>query len=347
MSEASGLPAAVSVARLTTEMPAARRIADVLAESFDPEVVAVSAYEAPDGSWPLALYFREPPDEAAIRAVVALAAGPTHADALVFETLAPTDWVRKSLEGLKPVEAGRFVVYGSHDRSRIQSNRIGIEIEAGLAFGTGHHGSTRGCLLALDWIIKRPRLRRGVLDVGTGTGVLSIAAAKALRRGVLASDIDMRAVRTARENARLNRVGTAIEVMRAGSLRAQRFRARAPYAIVFANILLAPLKQLAGPIASLVAPGGYIVLSGLLRAQETSLLGAYLPRGLALARRIPLEGWVTLVLARRTRRRAIRARRKLELTQTCPAAPPKHCRTQESPHRLPPCSRLVFSHSTT
>ena len=97
--------------------------------------------------------------------------------------------------------------------------------------------------------------------------------------------------------------------MRAGSLRAQRFRARAPYAIVFANILLAPLKQLAGPISRLVAPGGYIVLSGLLRAQGTSLLGAYLPRGLALARRIPLEGWVTLVLVRRTRRRAMRPRR--------------------------------------
>ena len=221
----------------------------------------------------------------------------------MFETLAPTDWVRKSLDGLKPVEAGRFVVHGSHDRHRIQPNRIGIEIEAGLAFGTGHHGSTRGCLLALDWLIKRPRSRRGALDIGTGTGVLSIAAAKALRRSVLASDIDMRAVRTARDNARLNHVGAAIEVMRAGSLRPQRFRARAPYAIVFANILLAPLKQLAGPIARFVAPGGCIVLSGLLRAQETPLLGAYLPRGLALARRIPLEGWVTLVLVRRTRRR--------------------------------------------
>jgi len=198
MSDVSNLPAAVSVARLTVDSPTARQISDVLSESFDPEAVAIAAFEAPDGRWPLALYFREPPDEAAVRALVALAAGPAHAKALVFETLAPTDWVRKSLEGLKPVEAGRFVVHGSHDRHRIQPNRIGIEIEAGLAFGTGHHGSTRGCLLALDWIIKQPRSRRGVLDIGTGTGVLAIAAAKALRRGALASDIDMRAVRTAR-----------------------------------------------------------------------------------------------------------------------------------------------------
>lgn len=308
MSQVSSPPAAVSVARLTVDSQTARQISDVLAETFDPEAVAVAAFEAPDGRWPLTLYFREPPDEAAIRALVALAAGPTQAEALVFETLTPTDWVSKSLAGLKPVEAGRFVVHGSHDRWRIPANRIGIEIEAGLAFGTGHHGSTRGCLLALDRLIKRPRPKRGVLDVGTGTGVLAIAAAKALRRHVLASDIDLRAVRTARENARLNRVGNWIEVTRAGGLQARRFRTRAPYAIVCANILLAPLKRLAGPIARLVAPGGHVVLSGLLRAQETPASGAYLPHGFKFVCRIPLEGWVTLVLARRGAR-SRRARR--------------------------------------
>ena len=215
--------------------------------------------------------------------------------------------MRKSLDGLQPVEAGRFVVHGSHDRARIQPNRIGIEIEAGLAFGTGHHATTRGCLLALDRIIKRRRPCR-TLDIGTGTGVLAIAAVKALHQPALASDIDLRAVRTARENARLNRTGAWIEIVHTAGLRDRRFRARAPFAIVFANILLAPLRQLAGPIARLVAPGGHIVLSGLLETQALPALGAYLPHGLALARRIPLEGWITLVLERKATRRAVRRR---------------------------------------
>ncbi len=169
----------------------------------------IAAYEEPDGRWPITLYFREAPDEAAVRALVALASTPALADALTFDTLAPTDWVRKSLEGLKPVEAGRFVVHGAHDRARIAANRIGIEIEAGLAFGTGHHGTTRGCLLALDRLVKERLPAGGVLDVGTGTGVLAIAAAKSLHRPVLASDIDRRAVHTARENVRINRAGIA------------------------------------------------------------------------------------------------------------------------------------------
>ena len=305
MSDVSGLPGAATVARLSADAAAARQLLDVLAESFDPEDVVVSAYEAPDGRWPLALYFREPPDEPAVRSLVALAAGAKAAGSLTFETLAPTDWVQKSLDGLRPVEAGRFVVHGSHDRARIQSNRIGIEIEAGLAFGTGHHATTRGCLLALDRIIKRRRPGR-TLDIGTGTGVLAIAAVKALRRPALASDIDLRAVRTARENARLNRADAWIEIVHTAGLRDRRFRARGPFAMVFANILLAPLRQLAAPIARLVAPGGQMVLSGLLQAQARPALGAYLPHGLRLSRRIPLDGWITLVLERKAAKRAVR-----------------------------------------
>lgn len=303
MSDVSRVPAAVAVARLTTDRAAARRISDLLTESFDADAVAIATYEEPGGRWPIALYFREPPDEAAVRALVALATTPELAGTLVFDTLAPTDWVRKSLEGLKPVEAGRFVVHGAHDRDRIGRNRIGIEIEAGLAFGTGHHGSTRGCLIALDRLIKGRLPARGVLDVGTGTGVLAIAAARALHRPVLASDIDRRAVRTARENARINRAGSQIEVLWAAGLAGRRFRERGPYAIVLANILLAPLKQLARPMARLTVPGGSIVLSGLLRAQELPALGAFLPHGFALKQRITLEGWVTLLLMRRTRQR--------------------------------------------
>src|SRR5512139_1855247 len=205
MRDASPLPAAVAVARLTTDAANARRISDLLTESFDADTVAIAAWEEPGGLWPITLYFGEAPNEAAVRALVALATTPELAGTLTFDRLAPTDWVRKSLEGLKPVEAGRFVVHGAHDRARIAPNRIGIEIEAGLAFGTGHHGTTRGCLLALAALAKRKR-RFHVLDIGTGTGVLAMAATKAFHTRVVATDIDRVAVAAARDNARLNRV---------------------------------------------------------------------------------------------------------------------------------------------
>ena len=283
MADASSLPAATVVARLSTDGATARRLGDLLAESFDAEEVAASAFEQPDGHWSLALHFSHHPDERAVRALIASVAGTAMADTLVFETLSPTDWVRKSLEGLTPVEAGRFVVHGAHHRAGVRANRIGIQIEAALAFGTGHHGTTRGCLLALDALVKgrcrgrkapsSPALRRragrkaGVLDIGTGTGVLAIAAARTLRRPVLASDIDSRAVAIARENTRINRAGASIEVIHAAGLGAAAFRSRAPFGLVFANILLEPLIQLATPISRLLAPGGYVVLSGLLTAQ--------------------------------------------------------------------------------
>jgi ribosomal protein L11 methyltransferase len=154
MADASSLPAATVVARLSTDGATARQVGDLLAESFDAEEIAASAFEQPDGQWSLALHFSHHPDETAVRALIASVAGNATADTLVFETLSPTDWVRKSLEGLTPVEAGRFVVHGAHHRAGVRANRIGIQIEAALAFGTGHHGTTRGCLLALDALVK-------------------------------------------------------------------------------------------------------------------------------------------------------------------------------------------------
>lgn len=316
MPEPSRTEAATVVARLSSDAATARKIADALAESCDH--VASSAFEETAGRWLLAIHFRGAPDEAAVRALIAAAAGAAAAQALRFETLAPTDWVRESLEGLEPVEAGRFVVHAAHARTRVQANRIGIEIDPSLAFGTGHHGSTRGCLLALDRIVKvrrhkcgagrpappRRRYQQAVaLDVGTGTGVLAIAAAKSLRRPVLASDLDRRAVVIARGNARINRIGGAVKIIHAAGLRAAAFRACAPYRLIFANILLDPLKELAGPIARLLAPSGYVVLSGLLAPQATAALASYRARGLALARRLTLENWATLVLVRPAVRR--------------------------------------------
>jgi ribosomal protein L11 methyltransferase len=290
-------PSPTAVARLSTDAATARRIGDALAEVFDGEQIAASAFEQPDGRWSLAVHFRDRPDEGAVRALVEAAAGAGAAQALAFETLAPTDWVKTSLAGLVPVPAGRFTVHGAHDRARVRANRIGIEIEAALAFGTGHHGTTRGCLLALDRIVKGRR-PRNILDVGTGSGVLAIAAAKTLRRPVLASDIDARSVAIARENARLNRAGAYVEVMHAAGLGRHRFRRGGRYALIFANILLEPLQRLATPMARLAAPNGRVVLSGLLVGQAGAALAAYRARGLVLERRIRLEGWATLVLVR-------------------------------------------------
>ncbi len=186
-------------------------------------------------------------------------------------------------------------MHGAHDRTHVAPNRLGIEIEAALAFGTGHHGTTRGCLLALDWLLKQRRPRR-VLDIGTGTGVLAIAAAMALRRPVLASDIDTEAVAIARDNARLNGVAPYVECICAKGLTGARFQARAPFDLVLANILLAPLTRLAGPMRRVLAPGAHVVLSGLLVSQENAALAAYRPHGFKLVRRTPLGEWVTLML---------------------------------------------------
>ena len=181
-------------ARVSTSEATARHILDALAESLDSTEVVIAASEARDGLWSVSLHFLRPPNQAAVRALVALAAGAQIANALVFESIAATDWVQASLAGLSPVAAGRFLVHGAHDRARVPPNRIGIEIEAALAFGTGHHGTTRGCLIALDRFAQGRPDRRGprlkVLDLGTGSGVLAIAAARALRRPVLASDND-------------------------------------------------------------------------------------------------------------------------------------------------------------
>jgi ribosomal protein L11 methyltransferase len=286
------------MARVTLDRATAERAFAILSESLDPERAASSLFEAALGRWTVAVYFRDPVDPASIRALLAAAAGTRAADALAFETIAEVDWVAASLTGLPPVTAGRFVVHGAHDRGRVPPNRIGIEIEAALAFGTGHHGTTRGCLLAVDGLVKRWRPRR-ILDLGTGTGVLAIAAALATRRPVLASDNDARAVTTGRANARFNRAGSMVEIIHANGLEHWRFQRRAPFDLVLANILLDPLKRLARPIGRVLAPRGRVVLSGLLMAHANAALAAYRLQGMSLERRVVLDGWVTLVLRRR------------------------------------------------
>jgi ribosomal protein L11 methyltransferase len=281
------------VARLATRAEAARDLLDLLAEVFDASVAVVSSYDTGNG-WAVAIHFNDPPNETAVRALVGLAAGADAANALVFEKLAGRDWVKLNQENLTPVEAGRFVVHSEYYRSSAPINRIGIEVGTAFAFGTGHHGTTRGCLLALDRLLKAHRPRR-VLDIGTGTGVLAIAVARALHSPVLASDIDPRTVQVARENVRHNRA-RSVTVIHADGLGARRIRDRAPFDLVLANILLRPLQRMAMPMARLVAPGGRVVLSGLLTAQASAALAAYRHEGFALEQRIVLDGWSTLIL---------------------------------------------------
>src|SRR5215475_8106555 len=227
---------------------AAKRVVDVLTEVFFDGEAAVAAFEQPDGRWDVTVHFAEAPDRALLREIVTNAASREIADTLTFETVEARDWVKASLEDLVPVPAGRFVVHGAHDRLRVPPNKIGIEIEAALAFGTGHHGTTRGCLLLLDHVLKARPPRR-VLDLGTGTGVLAIAAARAQRRGVLASDIDAPSVAVARENARLNGAGDLVQVIRATGFSAPEFATSGPFDLVLANILANPLRQLAGEMS--------------------------------------------------------------------------------------------------
>jgi len=296
------LPSSTAIALLETDEQSAHRIADLVAESLPADDIAVALVDIGAGRWRVAMHFRAAPDEKIIRALTAAAAGNAAAKALHFERGAAQDWVRESLAGLAPVTAGRFVVHGAHDRTRIPFNRIGIEIEAALAFGTGHHGTTRGCLLALDSLCKsrcKSRPRRRILDIGTGSGVLAIAAARALRQRVLATDLDGVAVRAARANAARNRAGSFVEVIKADGVTRAKIRQRAPFDLVLANILLHPLQRLAAPLTRLMAPGGRVVLSGLLACQANAAIAAY--RGLALERRIDLDGWTTLVLVRRKR----------------------------------------------
>ena len=273
----------------------ARRVVDLLTESFFEGHAAIAAFEGPGGRWGISMHFAEAPDPISIRELVAIAAGDDVALAVSFDTVEAKDWVKATLEELVPVRAGRFVVHGRHDRAKVPPNKLGIEIEAALAFGTGHHGTTRGCLMLLDSVLKASRPRR-VLDLGTGTGVLAIAAAKALRIRVLASDIDPLSVKVARDNARLNGVGNLLETVHATGFSAPPFAAHGPFDLVLANILANPLRQLATPMARHLAPAALVVLSGLLPHQARSVIAAYRGRGLVLKRHIQVEGWSSLLL---------------------------------------------------
>ncbi|HLL27097.1 MAG TPA: 50S ribosomal protein L11 methyltransferase [Xanthobacteraceae bacterium] len=288
------------VMRVSADETTARRLASILAETFDP-AAAASAFEGPEG-WAVEAHFALTPDREAVVDLVRAAAGEVLAREAKFEILEPKDWIAASLEGLRPVPVGRFVVHGAHDRVRVAPNKVGIEIEAALAFGTAHHGTTQGSLAAIERIAKTRRPRH-ILDIGTGTGVLAIAAARAFHRRVMAGEIDPASVVVARANAEANRAGAHVRVIGANGVNAPAFRGRR-YDLVLANILLPVLQRLARPVRFSTARRGTVILSGLLPEQANAALAVWRTQGFTLLRRDIVDGWATLTLARPSKKKS-------------------------------------------
>ncbi len=274
---------------------AAQSLSSALLEDETTGALSSAAIEQADGSWLCEAVYETAPDVDALSSFAQRMIGePVGFD---VEELPDIDWIAKSLEGLSSVTAGRFVVHGGHEREKVPANAIGIEIEAAQAFGTGHHATTWGCLVALDLLFKKRRHRRP-LDLGCGSGVLAIAVAKRLRRPVVASDIDPLAARIAAENARLNAVGQYIEVLAAAGLNHRRFVEIGRFDLIVANILARPLMAIAGNVADRLEDGGDLVLSGLRVEDVRRVSATYRSRGLCHVARIERDGWATVVIGK-------------------------------------------------
>ena len=284
-------------AHLVTDRDRADRIAALLSELLWPPADAVGVFEAGEAAVRVEAYFADRPDQKALQALLEKHFDAQTASALAIEPITSADWVGESQAKRPAIAAGRFLIHGRHERARIGRRAYGIEIEAAQAFGTGHHGSTTGCLLALDRLLKRRRFR-SIVGVGTGTGVLAIAVAKARHRPVLASDIDAQAVDIALENASLNGVGALVSVVRCAGFDHAAIRRRAPFDLIAANILARPLADLAPAMARFSFPGGMVVLSGITHQQAAPLAARYLAFGFVLVDKLAIEDWATLTLRR-------------------------------------------------
>lgn len=266
----------------------ALRLSEAL-EQLEPSPV-VSAFELGErGMWEVEAFFGIEPDEAELNR--------TFGVPIRVIPIEDENWVARALDGLPPVETGRFFIYGSHDESMVPPNKIGLKIEASYAFGTGHHGTTRGCLLAFEHLARR-RSFDNALDLGCGTGVLGMAFARLLHRPVVATDIDPLATAKSIENARINRAGPWMRIETANGFRSQLIADNAPYDLIFANILAGPLMRLMPGIWKNTAPGGNVILSGILDEQALGICSIAKCFGFRILRRSALEGWITLILQR-------------------------------------------------
>lgn len=264
-------------------------------ERMTPEPTGVGVFEIEDGSglWEVGAYFLEPPDGVMLE-VLATAFG---ARPFALSELPEVDWVAHVRRELSPVDAGRFFVYGSHDADKVPAGRVPLQIEATVAFGTGHHGTTLGCLLAFDRLLTEGWRPAKVADIGCGTAVLAMAAAATLPGAlVIASDIDRVAVDVAEANVAINGLEGRVDCLEAAGLDHPRLRAAAPYDLIFANILKGPLIELAPGISAALAAGGRAILSGLLVVQAEAVTAAYVATGMTLETRSDLGEWSTLVL---------------------------------------------------
>ncbi|MEM9048760.1 MAG: 50S ribosomal protein L11 methyltransferase [Pseudomonadota bacterium] len=263
-----------------------------------PQGVGVLEIEDGSGLWEVSAYFTQRPDPAGLALVATL----YDAAAFAISRLDPRDWVAQVQRELHPIRAGRFFLFGPHDAHRVPINLIGLRIEAAMAFGTGHHPTTLGCLKALSALAATGFLPGRVADIGCGTGVLAMAAARLWKRSVVACDIDQVAVRTARANVAINGVSGLVRVGQAAGLRAPLLHAAQD--LVLANILAQPLRRLAPQMARGVAPGGRLILSGILDRQARSVQAVYAGHGFGTDAVLHLDGWSTLTLRRRRQRPA-------------------------------------------
>jgi ribosomal protein L11 methyltransferase len=273
----------------------AEALSEIL-ENIDPTPYGVGVFEIEDGSdrWEVGSYFLERPDETQL-AILAMAYG---AEPFAVSELPDIDWVSHVRRELAPVIAGRFFVHGSHDADKVTQGSIPLLIDAAMAFGTGHHGTTLGCLTALDRMEAAGLRAKKVADIGCGTAVLAMAAAKIWPEEVIASDIDPIAVDTARANVAANDLGGRVRCVEAAGFDAPELAAGAPYDLIFANILKGPLLMLAPEMSQNTSQNGHVILSGILHEQADEVISAYESVGYCLASRDEHGDWTTLVLQR-------------------------------------------------
>ncbi len=264
-------------------------------EKLDPAPSGVGVFELEDGSgeWEVGAYFIEKPDEISLL----LLENAFDAGGFVISKIPETDWVAKVKRELSPVEAGRFFVCGKHDLKKTPTDRVGLLIEASMAFGTGHHGTTNGCLLALDKILSEVTNLKNVIDIGCGTAVLAMAVAKTSSAKIMASDVDPVAVEVALANLKANNLENRVDCIEAMGFEDFRIKSRGPYDLIFANILKRPLIDLAPDISGQMSSGGLAIISGILDEQAEEIIDFYQQNGLVVFNRIDIGEWVTLTVA--------------------------------------------------
>lgn len=280
---------------VTVNEVTAGEVLDLLSDVFGEEDFAIATTEVDEKRdiWEASVYMMADEEEMVRDRVADALAEPFPGLTISREIIPDVDWIAKSLEGLKPVRAGRFIVHGSHDRDKVRENDVAIEIDAGQAFGTGHHGTTAGCLEVIDKVL-RARPVKNALDLGTGSGVLAIAVRKVKKIPVLATDIDPVAVRVARENVKRNGIASGIKVETAPGFHSPAFREDGPFDLIIANILARPLMKMAPELGHHLAPGGSVILSGILAAQRWKVIAAYSGAGMRHLSTIWRNGWVTM-----------------------------------------------------